>query len=216
MSETGSVKFNYEHVPAAPVDFDGLAELNACRSRLLQLGLVGIGRDGIGFGNLSLRDPGMNGFYITGSGTGGIAYLTPQDCSKVTAYDFTRNWLRCEGGTVASAESLTHAAVYEADASAAAVIHCHSATMWERLRDVVPTTCASVEYGTPEMAHEVMRLFATTEVKKRKIFVMAGHEEGIVAFGKNCSEAFGVLISPMDASSSRRRSEPRDLADGSW
>ena len=195
MSETGSVKFNYEHVAAEPVDFEGFAELAACRSRLLQLGLVGVGRDGIGFGNLSLRDRKTNGFYITGAGSGGIAHLTPRDCARVTAYDFNRNWLRCEGAAVASSESLTHAAVYKADASASAVIHCHSATIWQRLRDVAPTTSASVEYGTPEMAHEVMRLFATTNVKEEKIFVMAGHEDGIVVFGENFEEALGVLIS---------------------
>ncbi len=195
MSETGSVKFNYEHAPAVSFAFDGFAELNACRSRLLQLGLVGVGREGISFGNLSLRDRGTNGFYITGSGTGGIAHLTPQDCAKVTAYDFTRNWLRSEGAAVASSESLTHAAVYEADASAAAVIHCHSARTWALLRDMAPTTSAAVEYGTPEMAHEVMRLFATTRVKEKKIFVMAGHEGGIVAFGSNITEAFEVLQS---------------------
>lgn len=30
----------------------------------------------------------------------------------MTAWDFERNWLRCEGRAIAFAESLTHAAVY--------------------------------------------------------------------------------------------------------
>jgi len=43
------------------------------------------------------------------------------------------------------------------------------------------------------MACEVMRLFKVTDVQGRKIFVMAGHEGGIVAFGKDLEEALAVL-----------------------
>lgn len=194
MSETGSVKFTYEHVLSVPTKFAAFDELNACRRKLLALRLVGIGKDGIGFGNLSARDGATSDFYITGSGTGGLAELEPAHCAKVTAYDLGRNWLRCEGALVASSESLTHAAIYEADSSVSAIIHCHSAPMWKRWREVEPTTALSIEYGTPEMAQEVMRVFRETNVKKTKMFVMAGHEEGIVAFGRNFDDAFAVLM----------------------
>jgi len=30
-------------------------------------------------------------------------------------------------------------------------------------------------------------------VKRRKIFAMAGHERGVVAFGRDLEEAFGAL-----------------------
>ncbi len=195
VSETGSVKFSYEQLSLPPVEFAGLQELNACRRKLLQLRLVGVGRNGIGFGNLSVREPGSNRFHITGSGSGGLAYLTPRDCTKVIAYDFAQNWLRSEGAAVPSSESLTHAAVYEAGASASAIIHCHNKRLWERLREVVPTTSPNIDYGTPAMAREVMRLFAETNVKETKLFVMGGHAEGVVAFGKNFDEAFAVLMS---------------------
>jgi len=39
-----------------------------------------------------------------------------------------------------------------------------------------------------------MRLFRITDVQIRKILVMAGHEGGIVTFGRNLAEAFAVLI----------------------
>ncbi len=112
----------------------------------------------------------------------------------MVAYDFKRNWLRSEGAAIASSESLTHAAVYESDAKAGAVIHCHDSQLWAALLNQAPTSSKAVEYGTPEMASEVTRLFKATDVKSRKILVMAGHEGGIVAFGRDLEGAFAVLM----------------------
>jgi len=194
VSETGSVKFRCEQVAVEISRFAGLAELNRYRRKLLSLGMIGVDASGIGFGNLSIRSGATSQFYITGSATGRIPELTPADYAKVIAYDFARNWLQCEGSTVASSESLTHAAVYESDSTAGAVIHCHDMKLWAALLDNAPTTPKRVDYGTSEMAHAVQRLFEITDVKKRKIFVMAAHEGGLVTFGKDLPEAFGVLM----------------------
>jgi ribulose-5-phosphate 4-epimerase/fuculose-1-phosphate aldolase len=124
-------------------------------------------------------------FYITGSATGGLSELTPTDCVRVVAYDFARNWLRYEGTAIPSSESLTHAAIYESDPSTSVVIHGHDSVVWRALLDRVPTTSKVIAYGRPEMAYEIMRLFKGTDVRSRKILVMAGHEGGIVTFGQN-------------------------------
>jgi L-ribulose-5-phosphate 4-epimerase len=174
--------------------FGKLAELNACRQKLLQLGLIGVDANGIGFGNLSIRDGATQKFYITGSATGGIPELTLADCARVMAYDFDKNWLRYEGSAIPSSESLTHAAVYESDAKAGSVIHCHDSKLWAALLNKAPTSSKAVDYGTPEMACEVTRLFKVTDVQSTKILVMAGHEGGIVAFGKDPEEAFVALM----------------------
>ena len=176
------------------VPFPGLTQLNACRRKLLELGMIGVDASGIGFGNLSIRNGSISCFYIPGSGTGGISDLTPGDYARVVAYDFEKNWLKSEGFKVASSESLTHAAVYESDPAVFSVIHCHDMKLWARLLDEAPTTPKAVEYGTPEMAYAVRRLFNNTDVKSRKIFVMAAHEGGVVTFGKDLEEAFGVLM----------------------
>jgi L-ribulose-5-phosphate 4-epimerase len=178
-------------VETAP--FAGFAKLNACRRKLLQLRLIGVDSNGIGFGNLSVRDGTTNNFYVTGSGTGGTPELELADYARVVAYDFGRNWLQCESSTIASSESLTHAAVYESEPEARAIIHCHSLKLWATLLGQVPTTSEAVGYGTPEMAYEVRRLFWMTDVKSRKIFVMGGHEAGVVTFGKDLQEAFAVV-----------------------
>jgi predicted alpha/beta-hydrolase family hydrolase len=186
------IKFACEHEKMPAAAFPGFDELNKCRSKLRQLGLIGVDANGIGFGNVSLKDS-PNGFHITGSGTGEVSELTPADYTKVIAYDFARNWLRCEGPAIASSESLTHASVYESEPAAGAVIHAHHARLWTTLLNHAPTTAKTVAYGTPEMAYAVQDLFKNSEVKEKKIFVMGGHEEGVVTFGKTPGEALGVL-----------------------
>ena len=188
------IKFTCEQAAAEITPFDGFAELNAYRRKLLQLRLIGVDANGIGFGNLSIRDGATKNFYITGSATGGKPELTLADCARVVAYDFEKNWLRYEGSAIPSSESLTHAAIYESDAKAGSVIHCHDSKLWAALLNQAPTSSKAVEYGTPEMAYEMTRLFKVTDVQSRKILVMAGHEGGIVAFGKDLEEAFVVLM----------------------
>jgi ribulose-5-phosphate 4-epimerase/fuculose-1-phosphate aldolase len=188
------VKFTYGRAGADIASFDALAELNACRRKLMDRHLLGVYSNGIGFGNVSVRDGATSNFYITGSATGGLPELSLTDCVRVIDCDFKKNWLRYEGNAIPSSESLSHAAIYQSDSSASAVIHCHDSALWQRLLDRVPTTSNTVPYGTPEMAYEIMRLFEVGDVGSKKMFVMAGHQDGIVAFGKNLDDAFGVLM----------------------
>lgn len=188
------VKFTYQRTGAEIGTFDQLAELNACRRKLVDQHLLGVYPDGVGFGNVSVRDGRTTSFYITGSATGGFPELASTDCVRVVAYDFGRNWLSYEGAAIPSSESLTHAAIYESDPSVSAVIHCHDSVLWRTLLDRVPTTSKAVAYGTPEMACEIIRLFEVSDVRSKKIFVMAGHQDGIVAFGENLKNAFDVLM----------------------
>jgi len=188
------IKFSCERVAAGITSFGGLAELNAYRGKLLDLHLIGVDPNGIGFGNLSARDGATDNFYITGSATGGLQELTLADCAKVVACDFKVNRVRYEGSALPSSESLTHAAIYESDARAGAVIHCHDSKLWAALLDQAPTTSKTADYGSPEMANEIMQLFTRTSVQSRKIVVMAGHKGGIVTFGKDLEEAFAVLM----------------------
>ena len=195
------VKFTYECARADIAPFDELSKLNACRRKLRELHLVGVDRNGVGFGNLSVRDGRSTDFYITGSATGGLPELNPADCARIVAYDFSSNWLRYEGVAVPSSESLTHAAVYEADPIVCAVIHWHDSNLWTTLVNRAPTTSKDVAYGTPRMAYEIIRLLKEHDARMRKILVMAGHEGGIIAFGRNLEEAFEVLMRQRKGSS---------------
>jgi ribulose-5-phosphate 4-epimerase/fuculose-1-phosphate aldolase len=173
--------------------FAGLAELNSCRSQLRSLGWLGVNADGIGYGNISWREGTSSAFFITAAGTGSKSELEPADCSKVVAYDLARNWLRCEG-PMASSESLTHAAIYESDASVRAIIHCHSLPLWEVLRAGGLSTPPETEYGTAAMGYAVRHLFESSDVAKQRIFAMAGHREGVIAFGQSLTQALTRLL----------------------
>ena len=188
------IKFSCERVRPEITSFGGLAELNACRGKLLELGLIGVDSNGIGFGNLSVRKGATDKFYITGSATGGIDQLTLADCAKVVAYDFKTNRVRYQGSITPSSESLTHAAIYKSDARAGAVIHCHDSRLWAAILNQAPTTSQAAEYGTLEVANEIIQLFRRTNMQSRKIVVMSGHEGGILTFGKDLEEAFAVLM----------------------
>ena len=193
MSETGVIKFHYESIGGELTPFPGFEELNATRQELRQRGLLGVDESGIGFGNISLRDGATDSFYITGTGTGARATLDLPDFARVIAWDFECNWLRCEGQAIASAESLTHAAVYSMEKEVRVVAHGHDSKLWRNLRERGIATSSDVAYGTPAMAEEVERLFRETDVRAKKIFAMAGHVDGIVAFGQNFDEALAVL-----------------------
>lgn len=198
MKETGAVKFRYESAGGELAPFPGFEELNVARQELRQMGLLGVDESGIGFGNVSLREGATDSFYITGSGTGVLPELVLQDYAKVVAWDFERNWLRSEGRAIASAESLTHAAVYSMDADARAIVHGHDEPLWQSLRERGFATKSDVAYGTPEMAREVQRLFRERDVRNRKIFAMAGHQGGILAFGRNLADVLAALIAACD------------------
>lgn len=194
MSETGTIKFTPERATSTIAPFAGLAELNDYRSRLRRHGFLGVDASGIGFGNISVRDGSRPRFFITASGTSGQEELGANDCARVTAWDFARNWLRFEGPAMASSESLTHAALYQADDNIGAVIHGHSLKIWAALLARAPATPENVEYGTPDMAQAVHHLLTTTSLGETKAFAMAGHRAGVVAFGKNLSEAYAALL----------------------
>jgi ribulose-5-phosphate 4-epimerase/fuculose-1-phosphate aldolase len=96
--------------------------------------------------------------------------------------------------TVPSSECMTHAMFYQADPAVGAVIHVHHLEFWKRLLGRVPTTARDVEYGTPGMANEILRLYRETDLPCRKLAAMAGHEEGIIAIGRDLDEASKILL----------------------
>ena len=94
------VKFTYQRARPDIASFGAVFELNACRRKLVDQHLLGVYPNGVGFGNVSVRDGRTTSFYITGSATGGLAELTSTDCVRVVAYDCARNWLSYEGTAI--------------------------------------------------------------------------------------------------------------------
>ncbi|MBN2892716.1 MAG: class II aldolase/adducin family protein [Bacteroidales bacterium] len=190
--DEGYIKFNINWIKDKPVDKQEIEEINKWRKKLYILGFIGMYDNGIGFGNISIRY--KNNFLITGSATGGLPELDENHYVVVTDYDLSKNSLTCKGPIKASSESLSHAVVYEYSSDTQVVVHVHNLLLWQKLLDKVPTTNKNVTYGTPEMADEIIRLFKETDVEQQKIICMAGHEEGIIIFGKNLDEAAENLL----------------------
>jgi len=168
-------------------------QLENARTKLYELGLIGMYPDGIGFGNISVKSDKSSSFIITGSATGHLTKLKSSHYALVTGYNFLQNTISCTGQTKASAESLSHAVVYESVPEVGAVVHVHCLWLWEKLLNNYPTTSREIEYGTPEMAVAIQRLISWMK-KDEKLIVMGGHREGILVFGNNLSEATDEII----------------------
>jgi ribulose-5-phosphate 4-epimerase/fuculose-1-phosphate aldolase len=100
--------------------------------------------------------------------------------------------------TKASSESLSHAAIYEAEPVADAVIHVHHHELWESFRGELPTTAESAEYGTPEMAFSLQELAVRATDTEGRVIVMGGHEDGVVAFGRTLDEAGNSILALLE------------------
>lgn len=190
--DEGYIKYNINWINE-PLKIPVPNQLMEWRDKMHELKQIGHYADiNIGYGNISIISDG--GFLISGTQTGDVYPIKPEDFTLVTDYNIQANSVTCKGEIKASSESMTHAAVYEADKSINAIIHIHNEKLWSALMDKVPTTKKDVPYGTPEMANEIFRLFQETNVHEEKIIVMAGHDEGIISFGKNLNEAGKVLL----------------------
>jgi ribulose-5-phosphate 4-epimerase/fuculose-1-phosphate aldolase len=189
----GVIKFKCEWIQSAPLEAHWIEQIDPWRTQLFKHRLIGMYPDGIGYGNISIR-VNKDQFIISGSATGGIPQLTNLHYTKVTEYNLEQNSLTAVGPIIASSESLSHAAVYACNESIGAVMHVHNADLWDTLINKIPTTHAHIEYGTPAMAFDIMRLYNETDIPQKKIMVMAGHPEGIIAFGKNLEEAGSILL----------------------
>ena len=198
MIDEGYIKYQcYWNRVSTIADAD-ITELNSWRDRLYQLGLIGEYDNGIGFGNLSIRLPYSRQLIISGTQTGGIPHLTAQHYTKVTDFDWHKNYVVCQGEIEASSETLTHAAIYVAEPTVNAVVHVHHLQLWRKLLNKVPTTNPDCAYGTPEMAAEIIRICRHSD-RQPKIIVMSGHFEGILTYGKDLAEASKLLLNHFTA-----------------
>ncbi|MGF1541778.1 MAG: class II aldolase/adducin family protein [Pleurocapsa sp.] len=193
MIDEGYIKYHCHWLETPAVSEAEIVELNQWRDKLYQLGLIGQYDNGIGFGNLSIRDGKSDRFIISGTQTGGIPHLSARHYTKVIDFDYQQNSVTCEGLIKASSETLTHAAVYS-NPEISAVVHVHHLQLWQQLMERVPASDRHCAYGTPEMAREIIRLCQQDAVKQQKIIVMTGHEAGILAFGRDLTEAATIIL----------------------
>lgn len=206
-ADEGVIKFEAAHRSQRldPARHRDLADQLAGWRQVMQLcGLVGqdpTRYGGAGFGNLSARvgppasGLGRRAMLVSGTQTGGLPRVTLADFCVVERYDVRANHVTSHGLVRPSSESMTHGAIYDLGPHIRAVLHAHAPTIWRRAAALaIPTTRPEVPYGTQAMAHEMERLRRETPLLERQILSMAGHEDGIIAFGRTLDEAGRVLM----------------------
>ena len=188
----GYVKFTVQHTMSPAIEITHWKELNDARTKLRKSGLIGVNSTGVGFGNLSIRFRGTE-FLISGTATGAVPVLSPDEYCVVSSFDIARNFVVSSGPIEPSSESMTHGAVYSCSPGANCVIHIHSRAIFDgMIRDNYPATPESAAYGTPEIAIALGKCVQETG-KGEGVIVMAGHDEGVIAYGPVIERTF-ILI----------------------
>ena len=197
--QEGVIKYQLEHAHKPIGEVFPLSEINAWRTIIFRLGLIGQHPDrydNLGFGNISQRlNSQSNQFIISGSQTGHIEYLSREHYCLVVKATPRKNRIQSCGLIKPSSESLTHSSIYAQDSSIQAVIHVHSPEIWKNTVALnLPHISADIPYGTVEMAMAVELLFQSGNLQQASLFTMLGHEDGVVAFAGNMQEAAWELI----------------------
>lgn len=190
--DEGVIKFKLTLKRAPAPEMAQVIALEKWRALFFKLGLIGeYPIDKIGYGNLSSRLYRKT-FIITGSQTGHLAHLQAHHYSKVIECDLKKGSVTAEGLIPPSSESLTHFGIYEANPSIQYVFHVHHQKLWEMLKaGAFDSVEESVAYGTQEMAETAAKLL---ENKTSGIFVMKGHEDGIISYGSTAEEAGRIIL----------------------
>ena len=190
--DEGYIKFTFAHEVAPAPAHPRLHDLMRIRDDLHEWELIGVLPEGIGYGNISARIEGTSRFIVTGSGTGLKFPIEPIHFCEVVSFDIGKNGVVCRGPLPASSESMSHGALYAARPDANSVIHIHDRSMFRLLiQEGAPQTPAAAAFGTPEMARAVGRLAAS--LPPVAVMVMAGHEDGIIAYGPDPQSARDAL-----------------------
>jgi L-ribulose-5-phosphate 4-epimerase len=195
----GVIKYQLNH-SQQPINLPfSFTEINAWRTIAVRLDLIGKipGRyNNIGFGNISQRiSPQSPQFIISGSQTGHIEHLSSEHYCLITKAEPQHNRLQSCGLCKPSSESLTHAGIYAQNHTVQAIIHAHSPEIWKHTLTLgLAHTAADIPYGTVEMATAVEQLFQSGNLLQPSLFTMLGHEDGVIAFGRNMQEAALELI----------------------
>ncbi|MDQ6960944.1 MAG: class II aldolase/adducin family protein [Mariprofundaceae bacterium] len=183
----GVIKYELRHTLKEAPSFAGFAILEPLRARLFALGLIGE-KDGIGYGNLSMRHEESQQFFITATQTGKQAHLSLAHYSLISDYDVPLFRVCYQGIHQPSSEALSHAMIYAVHPEIQAVIHIHSAVLWQFMKDQ-NWLATTAEYGTAAMATEISQLYQTNDPFLHNAFVMKGHEDGIMVFARTALEA---------------------------
>lgn len=202
--QEGVIKFHLQHALVSPEamtapEVSAWASLLGWRSVIFDLGLIGQAPTrygGLGYGNVSIRLVDVQGprFLVSASQTSGLARPSLEHFCEVFAWDLSRHEVKSRGLLKPSSESTTHAMIYDWMPDVGCVLHVHSPEIWQKAQALgLVCTPDDVEYGTAQMALAVRKAFSARN-HGWGVFAMLGHEDGVVAFGRDADQAGQILI----------------------
>lgn len=194
--DEGVIKFDFSsYKETESVKYDDYLAIEPTRKKMYELKLIGFYEDHkVGYGNISLKlnlndlfNSNLSQFIISGTQTGHISDLSPKHYTYIVDYSLSTNAATSVGPILPSSESLTHAAIYDSDSAINAIIHIHNKEIWSGMISSNELfTPASIPYGTVAIANSVKELIKNNPGKS---FAMAGHEDGVIIYGRNMDEA---------------------------
>ncbi len=197
--DDGYIKYRSERRDGTVAPSAELDELNCARTSLFDRKLIGVYPNGVGFGNLSVRTQGRL-FVVTASATGGMRTLAKEHYCLVEEFSTVENRVQSMGPLPASSEAMTHGAIYAAHAAVQCVMHVHSRPMFDYwMSQGQLSTPANIPYGTPAMAQAVSAL-VVAQPGLPVLFAMAGHDEGMVAYGADVASTLYLLLNELNRS----------------
>lgn len=196
----GVIKFKFTLKMTPAIEESLFLELEKWRVILFKLNFIGeYPTEKVGFGNTSRRvATGADSFIISGTQTGKFSNLKGHQYTRVTKCDLKKMSLEASGPIAPSSESLTHYSIYHSCPNINFIFHIHNSNLWNfMLNNAYPQTKKETPYGTFEMAQEVKSLIAN---KDQGIIAMAGHEDGIISFGRSSEEAGKIILETLKSS----------------
>lgn len=198
--DEGVIKYDLDFKPGPAPLYSQIEEINNWRTLLHQMQLIGqdpARYGGLGYGNISCRLPRdkTNQFIVSGTQTGALAQLQAEHFCLVTSCDVERNTLSATGAIRPSSEAITHGALYQLSADIHVVIHVHCPDIWQCANALqLPKTGADTAYGTPQLARDIQALFAADAFRKDQLFVVPGHQDGVISFGSTAEHAGHEIV----------------------
>ncbi len=158
--------------------------------------MLGVGLDGIPYGNLSriwvwaFGDPV---FIISSSGSSRHLIADGNHYSLVAHCDIDSFSLVSTGPAFPSSEAHTHYVLYKSLPETQMIAHIHNSEIWERTKGRLPDT-GDLLYGSKELAKKIMQMAEHNELHRdHGVLRLSGHKGGLFIYGKDESQIRTII-----------------------
>lgn len=188
MLPEGVIKYQLNHHKTGPLGPYHYSAMLGLREELILDGFLGVGSDGVPYGNLSrlwTRAFGEPIFIITATGSSQYRKTDGNHYCMVVNCDLNSFSIDSVGPAPPSSEAHTHYVLYKNLPDVTVVAHIHNLDLWNRLKGKVADTGES-PYGSRELAEKITRMANHNELEPdRGILRLSGHTGGLFFYGKN-------------------------------